>query len=924
MGQTGNRGTKTRRGSRGAKKTGKPLERVVNAEEGVVVKVLEFGGDTPARGSSKQLLPDLFESVVQEGEVIRPLYDPLLWAMLLEQNVRLNRCIGAMALNTVGLGFELAPLRETKEFNEENAKNIEDERARLMPLFKYPNPEYSFEEMMQWIKTDEEAEGQSYMEVTRDGKGEIDGMYHAPGHTIRVMAKGEGFLQMRTGIGSESFLFSPGKTSKDSVEKVYFKNFGDKRLMDKNNGEFGEVVPREDQANELIMFKIYSPRSSYYGVPRFVAAAPAISGNRLAQLRNVAFFENDATPRLAVIVSGGTLDSGSVKMIQNFIEAKGKGVANYGRVMVLQPEAKEAVPGAEVGNAKIDLMPLTVGVTEDASFTRYLMLNDEIIREAFGIGKIFLGTADDVNRACYSEDTETLTKGGWKKFEELTGDEEVLAVDPKTGKGEYLRPDKLCVYPYQGKMVEVENRGTSFKVTPDHKVLFRSGTDDRNGWVQGEAQEMAKYSRFRVRVSPEFRDNDVDQAFFLLPGVEVRHGANDASRERNKGPWKIPTEAWSKFIGYFVTEGFLGDVEKTGRYVVGLSQNERIYPDKVRDIREFLDEFPLAFSESSYDDGMVRWTISWKALWIYLEANCGRGAENKHLPPTFRGWGNPSLERLFWAMVDGDGHVYQTKGKVSGYYYSISGKLVDDFQELCVLTGRRGQVCSLQDPRPNRKPGFKVHWAERDKISVYQDSCIEVDYDGKVYCFALPKHHFYVTRRNGKLAVQGNTAFTMKQITMEQVFEPEIKRYEHRLNITIMRDLGAKYTKLRFKRPRMTDVTQEALAYATLAAAGGVTPNDIRELLGFDDFAADWANTPISVLKMGYTEGDVEQPPNVEEEPGAGRPPAGPKTDDPEGDRKRIEKLYGEATGYRGGLNVIADGDPLEVLKTLRNIAIEG
>jgi len=82
---------KTRRGKRGGKKQIK--ERMLNEEEAVVVKVLEFGNQPPQRGESKQLTPDLFESVIQEGEVVRPLYDPLLWEMLLEQNVQLGRCV---------------------------------------------------------------------------------------------------------------------------------------------------------------------------------------------------------------------------------------------------------------------------------------------------------------------------------------------------------------------------------------------------------------------------------------------------------------------------------------------------------------------------------------------------------------------------------------------------------------------------------------------------------------------------------------------------------------------------------------------------------------------------------------------------------------------------------------------------------------
>lgn len=553
---------KTRRGNRGSKE----LPRAINQDEEVVFKVMQFANASAEGGKSKQMNPDVFETMIADGEVIRPLYDPLLWSMLLEQNTRLNRCVWAMSLNTVGLGFELAPLDASKEFVEENAENIKEERARIYPVFKFPNFEQSFEELMMETKIDEETIGFGYLEVSRNLKNEPDGFFHVPGHTVRVRADQEGYIQMRSTIGTDSYLYRSRDNvnqESDNVNKVYFKNFGDTRIIDKNTGEVPDKeIPFEQQANEMIMFKIYTPRSSYYGVPRYVAAAPSISGNRLAQLRNVSFFENDATPRMAVIVNGGNLDTQSVKMIEEFISAKGKGPMNFGRVMVLQAEEKEAVP-EDSAKASIQLMPLTVGVTEDASFTRYLSINNEEVREAFGLGTIFLGTSTDVNRA---------------------------------------------------------------------------------------------------------------------------------------------------------------------------------------------------------------------------------------------------------------------------------------------------------------------------------------------------------------------TAFTMKQVTMEQVFEPEIRRYEYRINATIMRALDAKYTKFRFKRPKIIDLSQEAVAYATLAQAGGVTPNDIRRLLELDPFQGEWANTPIPLVELGVIEGQpmpaLEPKGNDDTE----------KTDE-EGQvfksledvgLQRIEGLYNKKTGKQTKLKLLHSGEAGEVLEKLK------
>ena len=114
--------------------------------EDVILKVQSFGEDIEK--DSTQLPPDEFDTATIVDKIVKPLYDPLVWALLLEQNTRLKRLIDTMALNTVGLGWVLAPKLDSEEFLEENKAKIEEERARIGPLFEMPNPEDPFSEVM--------------------------------------------------------------------------------------------------------------------------------------------------------------------------------------------------------------------------------------------------------------------------------------------------------------------------------------------------------------------------------------------------------------------------------------------------------------------------------------------------------------------------------------------------------------------------------------------------------------------------------------------------------------------------------------------------------------------------------------------------------------------------------------------------------
>ena len=334
---------------------------------------------------SKQLR-DEGDNPFADDDVIDPPFDPLIWALLLERNTRLNRLVHTYARNTVGLGWEIIPKSTlTQEEVDKNKTAIDAEIKILSVLFDRPNELMPFVTMMNLIKIDQEATGNGYMEVIREGT-KITKLYHVPATTIGIRKRGRGFVQER------------------GNDKRYFKCFGDdKHSLHSETGFFdddekGVAVPLDKLASEILHFKIYSPRSSFYGIPRHVSASPAIAGSRFAAERNMSFFHNDAVPRMAVLVSGGQLDAISIEHIERFFKKKGQGPQNAHRVMVVQAEPKTAGVMNE-NKTKIELVPLTVGGTDDASFQKYREMNDEEVREAFGIAKIFLGTMDDVNRA---------------------------------------------------------------------------------------------------------------------------------------------------------------------------------------------------------------------------------------------------------------------------------------------------------------------------------------------------------------------------------------------------------------------------------------------------------------------------------------------------------------------------------------------
>jgi capsid portal protein len=364
-----------------------------------LVKVMLFGKShedaektSEAEIKSRQLTEDPFGALAA-GEFVPPKYKPDIWAQAPAQNTRLARCIRSFARNTVGLGWHIEPLHPvTPDTPEEEKREIAWQTEALRTIFNFPNEKMPLTETAYLMKWDEEATGNGYWEVVRNNAGKITRIYHAPAVTMRKrVMKGEGdgltaiygFIQIR------------------GNQKRYFKEFGDKRVMNAKTGKWhdGESsLPPEDRATEIVPFLIYDPTSSYYGAPRYVPSSTAIAGNRQSALRNVTFFENDAVPRMALLVSGGRLTQESTQQIEDFMRGKGKGGGDQvHRVMIIQVEPSK-IGFQQQNKTMVELKPLTVGVTEDASFQTYRAANDEEVREVFGLAPVFFST-ENVNKA---------------------------------------------------------------------------------------------------------------------------------------------------------------------------------------------------------------------------------------------------------------------------------------------------------------------------------------------------------------------------------------------------------------------------------------------------------------------------------------------------------------------------------------------
>ena len=281
--------------------------------------------------------------------------------------------VNAKVENIVGLGYDFIDSHLTRQKmdkatgNEKKLGRIREQLGEMKnEIFDWLdscNEEDEFDETLKKVYTDFEATGNGYLEIGRKANGEIGYIGHIPATTMRVRQDRDGYVQII------------------SNKAVFFRHFGKE--------EYNPIS--DEETNEVIHLKKYSPVNSYYGVPDIIAAMQAVSGNEFAARFNLDYFENKAVPRYVIVIKGGNLGVQSQSQIVEFFETGLKG-KNHRTLFVPLPADEQD------RKTSFEMKPVEAG-TQDASFVNYTKINLQSILMAEKVPMTKVGLAEGVNLA---------------------------------------------------------------------------------------------------------------------------------------------------------------------------------------------------------------------------------------------------------------------------------------------------------------------------------------------------------------------------------------------------------------------------------------------------------------------------------------------------------------------------------------------
>jgi len=362
---------------------------------------------------SNEILETEHEQLRLGSKIVAPPLSLSELAVLSEFSTELGQTIEQMEIGIDGFGGRLKSRKMTESQMAANKSKMAEEKAFLDGLLTYPNPEDSFVKLRRKSRKDREQTGNAWWELIPSftNAKRYSCINHISAATVLISKPDKELTRM-----SLFFVRDDLKLVRRSfmrrfrryvqvvgTKKVYFKEFGDTRIIDLRNGDVANKrLNKKFHANELFHFKIPTTRRTPYGMPRFTGNIISIKGSRQTDETNILTMMNNHVPSMAILANGGMLTSGSVQRLREFVDSQVKGNSNYSKFLLI--EAESSHDGlSNPSNVKIEIKPLTQAQHSDQLWQKYDSNNADKLRRSFRVPPLMVGRVENLNRSIAQE-----------------------------------------------------------------------------------------------------------------------------------------------------------------------------------------------------------------------------------------------------------------------------------------------------------------------------------------------------------------------------------------------------------------------------------------------------------------------------------------------------------------------------------------
>lgn len=371
---------------------------MANPKRGMQVRIIKEQRQQAPVEKAENSVQLTEQEVYNAGDWITPPNDLRGLRNLVKHSTILPQCIRAYKNNIAGFGIGVRYKDDTEETPEMAA-----EFTRAEEIIELLNIEQDTKEVFEDVVEARETYGISYLEVIRNMADEvvqIDFIKETPSirktkplepyiptvyyHHGQQIERKKRYCKYKQEIGGET---------------VYFREFGDPRIMDRRDGKYlkdGETLDLAYQANEILEFAI---GTEPYGEVRWIGQVLGVDGSRKAEGLNNNYFDNGRHTPLMIMIEGGTLTDESFDKLQQYMNDI-KGEAGQHAFIILETESTDGRTDFDQSEKpKVEIKDLANILQKDELFQDYLDNNRRKVQSSFQLPDLYVGYTTDFNRA---------------------------------------------------------------------------------------------------------------------------------------------------------------------------------------------------------------------------------------------------------------------------------------------------------------------------------------------------------------------------------------------------------------------------------------------------------------------------------------------------------------------------------------------
>ena len=291
------------------------------------------------------------------------------------------------------------------------------------------------------------------------------------------------------------------------------------------------------------------------------------------------------------------------------------------------------------------------------------------------------------------------TKNGWKHFEDISNDEEILTLNTKTNEIEIQKITKKIYEKYRGKMYKFTSNNLNLTVTPNHRFLLENSKGERfyetAENIYNDVNKVLSSKKNKILKRGEWGGKNYEK--FVLPGVDVKKFSSRLRKDLKKRysqPIEIDAGLWFSFLGLYFADGHCSGVKskkyKVRGHNVCITQKKEKHSKKINDL---LEKLPFKVNKNIYEDGKIQYNIHDARLYEYLYEY--GYSYNKKIPIEIKNASKDLLKEFFNWFLIGDGRDIKKTTPKNGdrkSVFSTSKNLIYDLHEILIKIGGNGNI----------------------------------------------------------------------------------------------------------------------------------------------------------------------------------------------------------------------------------------